>query len=137
MGFLIGLIYLAAVVSCREWRAVARVFVTHTPWRQLAQMCFRAFPTSRWRGVAQIVGVPMAWCFSALIVVLLAFVLLGIEIVFSPKAIYCEAVHLSRRCRGWLSKRPDPMPPHAGALAMPHPEPMSFTDARSRLRIRS
>jgi hypothetical protein len=131
----IGLVYVAVLLSCREWRVVARAFFTHIPWRQFAKTFFRSFPTASWRGAARLLGLPIAWCFSALIVVLLGAVLLGIEIVFSPKAIYCQAVHLSRRWRGGLNGRPDPTPPHAGALAMPHPGPMSFTDARSRLRL--
>jgi hypothetical protein len=132
VGLVIGFIYLAVLLSCREWRVVARAFVTHTPWRRFAQMFFRSSPASRWRGIARIVGVPIAWCFAALMLTLIALIQLGIEIVFSPKAIYCQAVHLSR----WFTNRPDPTPPRAGALAMPHPEPMSFIDARSRLRIR-
>jgi hypothetical protein len=76
--------------------------------------------------------VPTAWCFASLIVTLFGIVLLGIEIALSPKAIYCQAIHLSR----WFSQWPnDPRPPRAGALAMPRPEAMSFTDARSRLRM--
>jgi hypothetical protein len=81
-----------------------------------------------------VIGVPIACCFTALIVALFGLILLGIEIAFSPKAIYCQAVHLSR----WFSERPDdPTPPLAGGLAMPRPETTSFIDARSRLRVRS
>ena len=132
IGLLIGFIYVAVLLSCGEWRVVARAFVTHTPWRRFAQMFFRSSPTSGWRGIARIVGVPIAGCFAVLMLTLVALIQLGIGIAFSPKAIYCQAVHLSH----WFSKRPDPMPPHTGALAMPHPEPMSLTDARSRLRVR-
>jgi hypothetical protein len=134
VGLLIGLIYVAILLSCREWRVVARAFVTHTPWQRLWQVFVRSSPTSGWRGIPRIVGLPIAWCFAALMLTLIALIQLGIEIVLSPKAIYCQAIRLSR----WFSKQPDPIPPHhAGALAMPHPEPMLFTDARSRLRVRS
>ena len=135
IGLLIVFIYLAVLLSCRDWRIVARGFVTHTPWRQFVHTFFNSFPTSHWRGAARIIGVPIAWCFAALMFCVLALALLGIEIVFSPKAFYCQAVHLWYRFRVWFN-RPHPTPPRAGALALPHPKPMLFTDARSQLRSR-
>jgi hypothetical protein len=136
LGLLFGLAYFAAVVSSREWRAVVRHTLFRTPWRQIARGMFDAFPSSHWRGPARIVGVPFAAYFAGLVVAVFGLVLIGIEIVFTPRAIYCSIVRLSRRCRGWFTQPPNDSPPHAAALAMPRPEPFSMTDAVSRIRIR-
>ena len=132
----LGLAYLAALVSSPEWRVQIRLFVTRTPWRSIARSAFSSFPSSRWRGMARLVGVPIAWYFAGLILVLFAVALTGIEIVFSPRAIYCSAVRLSRRLRDWFTQPPNHTPPHAAALAMLRPKPRSMTDAVSRIHIR-
>lgn len=132
IGLMLGLAYLAALLSYREWRVTTRLLVTRTPWRTIARHAFDAFPTSRWRGAARIVGVPFAWCFAGLMVVTVALWLIGIEIISSPLAIYFSLVRLSRRC----FTHPPHTPPHVAALAMPRPEPLRMTNAVSRIRFR-
>jgi hypothetical protein len=135
LGLFFGLLYAAAVFSSREWRATLRLTLTRTPWWQIARGMFDAFPSSHWRGIARIVGVPFAAYFAALVVTLWALFVFGIEIVFSPRAVYCSLVRLTRHCRGWFTQPPNHTPPYAAALAMPRPEPPSLVDAVSRIRI--
>src|SRR5205085_2365438 len=97
IGLILGIAYVAAVFSSREWRGVVRHTLFQTPWREIARRVFEAFPSSRWRGAARIVGVPFAAYFAALVVALMFLFLLGLEIVYSPKAVYCSFVNLSRR----------------------------------------
>jgi hypothetical protein len=135
IGASVALAYLAVLFASPEWRATTRMLLRSTPWRTIARSAFEAFPTSHWRGATRLIGVPLAWYFAALMLVLTALALTGIEIVFSPKAIYCSAVRLSRWCRGWWTRPPNRTPPHAAALAMPRPEPPSLIDAVSRIRV--
>jgi hypothetical protein len=132
LGLFFGLMYAAAVLSSREWRATVRLTLTCIPWWQMARGMFDAFPSSRWSGIARIVGVPIAAYVAAVIVTLFALVMFGMEIVFSPKAVYCTIVRIRR---GWFTQPPNHTPPHAAALAMPRPVPPSSVDAVSRLRI--
>ena len=134
IGALLALGYLAALVATREWRATTHLLVTRTPWRAIARSAFDAFPSSRWRGTTRLLGMPLAWCFAALVFVLMALVLTAIEIAFSPRAIHCLAVRLSHRCREWWSGPPNGTPPRSVALAMSKPEPPLLVDAVSRVR---
>ncbi len=131
---ILGAAYLAALVCDRDWRAVMRHTLFRTPWRQFAHTFFDGFPSSHWRGVARIVGVPFAWFFAAWVVVLLGVVLIGIELVFTPRSVYHSVARIAKICRGWFTRPPGHTPPHAAALAMPRPEPPSMIDAVSRLR---
>ena len=135
LGLFLGLAYATAVFCSREWRAVARHSLTRTPWWQIARGTFDAFPSSHWRGIARIVGVPLAAYFAALVVALFALFICGVEIVFSPRAVYASLARLIRYCGRWFTQPPSHTPPHAAALAMPRPEPPSFVDAVSRTRI--
>jgi hypothetical protein len=94
-----------------------------------------AFPTSRWRGAARLIGVPLAWYFATLIVVVMALVLISIEIVFSPRAIHCLVAKWARRCREWWTPPPSDTPPRAVPLAMGKPDPPLVVDAVSRTAI--
>jgi hypothetical protein len=135
IGALLALAYLALLFASPEWRATTRLLLTRTPWRTIARSAFDAFPTSHWRGAARLIGVPFAWYFTALMLVLAALALTGIEIVFSPRAIYCSVVHLSRRFLQWWTPPPNHTPPRAVALAMPEAKP-SIVDAVGRMHIR-
>jgi hypothetical protein len=132
IGLILGLTYAAAVLASREWRATVRLTLTCIPWWQIARGMFDAFPSSRWTGIARIVGVPIAAYVAAVIVTLFALVIFGMEIVFSPKAVYCTVVRIRR---GWFTEPPNQTPPHAAALVMPRPEPPSLVEAVSRIRI--
>jgi len=72
----LGLVYTAAVFASREWRATVRLTLTRMPWWQIARGLFDAFPSSRWSGIARIVGVPIAAYVAAVIVTLFALVIL-------------------------------------------------------------
>jgi hypothetical protein len=135
-GLILGLAYVVAVLCSREWRVVAYHTLFRTPWREIARGTFEAFPSSHWRGAGRIVGVPFAAYFAGLIVILLAVFFIGLEVIFSPRAVYCSLVRLSRHCRGWFTQPPSHTPPHAAALAMPPPEPPLMVDAVSRVRVR-
>jgi len=128
-----GCAYLAALLAYREWRAVMRHTLFRTPWRQIACGMFDGFPSSHWRGVARIIGVPFAWFFAALVVVLFGLLLIGIELIFTPQAVYYSLARLAGFCLGWFTHPPGPTPPHSAALAMPRPQPPSITYAISRL----
>jgi hypothetical protein len=104
-----------------------------TPWRRFARTFFDGFPSSHWRGAARIIGVPFAWFFAALVVVVLSIILIGIELVFTPRAVYHFLARITGICGGWFTP-PSRTPPHSAALAMPRPEPPSMIDAVSRLR---
>jgi hypothetical protein len=129
-----ALAYLALLFASPEWRATTRLLLTRTPWRTIARSACDAFPTSHWRGAARLIGVPFAWYFTALMLVLAALALTAIEIVFSPWAIYCSVVHLSRRFLQWWTPPPNHTRPPAVALAMPKPKP-SIVDAVGRMHI--
>lgn len=135
IGASLALSYLAVLFATPEWRATSRVLLTRTPWRTIVRSAFDAFPTSHWRGAKRLIGVPFAWYFATLMFSVTALVLIGIEIAFSPRAIYCCAVRVSRYCRAWWSRPPNDRPPRAGALAMPKPEPPLAIDAVSRIRV--
>jgi len=135
IGMSLTLLYLAVLLAIPEWRTTTRLLLTRTPWGRIARSAFDAFPASRWRDAARLIGVPLAWYFAALIVVLMALVLIAIEIVFSPRAIHCLAVRWSRRCREWWTRPPTDTPPRAVALAMPKPDPPLVVDAVSRTAI--
>jgi hypothetical protein len=133
---ILGLAYLAAVLASREWRVVAYHTLFRTPWREIAHGSFEAFPSSHWRGASRIVGVPFAWYFAGLIIAVMALFFIGLEVIFSPRAVYCSLVRLSHRCRGWFTQPPGHTPPRAAAYAMPRPEPPLVVDAVSRIRVR-
>jgi hypothetical protein len=133
VGSALGLAYLAVLFATPEWRATIHLLVTRTPWRAIARSAFHAFPTSHRRGAKRMIGVSLAWYFAALMFVLMALVLTAIEIVFSPRAIYCSAVRLSHLCREWWTSPPNDTPPRAVALAMP--KPPLVIEAVSRIRI--
>ena len=135
IGALLSIAYVAAVLSSREWRAIVYHTLFYTPWRLIARSMFDAFPTSSWRGPARLVGVPLAAYFVALMLAVFFLFVIGLEIVFSPKAVYCSLVNLSRRLRHMRTGPPNQTPP-AAALAIPIPESFSIVDAISRARIR-
>jgi hypothetical protein len=118
-----------------EWRATTRLFITRTPWRTITRSAFEAFPTSHWRGAARLIGVPLACYFAALVLLVTALALTGIEIVFSPRVIYYSTIRLSRSCREWWNRPPNDTPPRAAALAMPKPKPPSIVDAVGRMHV--
>ena len=134
-GVLVALAYLMVLFATPEWRTTTRLLFTRTPWRTIARSAFDAFPTSRWHGPSRWVGVPLAWYFAALMFVLAALALTGIEIAFSPRAVYCSAVRWSSYCRHWWTGPPHGTPPRAAALAMPKPEPPLAVNAVSRVRV--
>jgi hypothetical protein len=136
VGAALAVAYLAVLFATPEWRATSRLLLTRTPWRTIARSAFHAFPTSHWRGATRLIGVPLAWFFAAVMFVLTTLVLTTIEVTFSPRAIYCSAVRLSRRCREWWTRPPNGTPPRAVALVMPKPEPPLLVDAVSRIRIK-
>jgi hypothetical protein len=88
IGALLALAYLALLLASPEWRATTRLLLTRTPWRTIARSAFDAFPTSHWRGAARLIGVPFAWYFTALMLVLAALALTGIV----PKPSIVDAV---------------------------------------------
>jgi hypothetical protein len=135
-GLILGLAYVATVLASREWRVVAYHTLFRTPWREIARGSFEAFPSSHWRGAARIIGVPFASYFAGLIVLVMALIFIGLEVIFSPRAVYCTLVRLSQRCRGWFTQPPSHTPPNAAALAMPRPERPLMVDAVSRVRVR-
>ena len=134
MGVVVVLVYIAVLALVPESRTSVRLLVTRTPWRTIASGMFEAFPTSRWRGPARLIGVPFAWYFATVVVTLFAFALATIEIVFSPRLIYCGLARWSKPCR-WPFTPPDHTPPRAVAMAMPKPERPVIVDAVSRIRL--
>jgi hypothetical protein len=64
-----------------------------------------------------------------------ALALIAIEIAFSPCAVYVSVLRVLQRGRAWFAGPPAGTPPHAGALAMPKPQPPQMIDAVSRVRV--